>query len=105
MSILHDHLHIRILLLSVTDETSVRTLENFNMQIPRNGDCLVFDTRVNCIHKPITMRRKKLPYLLRLIRFTIKCVWFALTTPNDPYHEKEVNFWNIPIRKRQRQYR
>ncbi|HET9747603.1 MAG TPA: hypothetical protein VFP97_17925 [Chitinophagaceae bacterium] len=51
------------------------------------------------------MRRKKLPYLIRAIRLAIKCVWYALTTPNDPYHEREVNFWNIPVRKRQRQYR
>jgi len=51
------------------------------------------------------MRRKKLPYMIRMIRLAIKCVWHALTTPNDPYHEKQVNFWNIPVRKRQRQYR
>jgi hypothetical protein len=51
------------------------------------------------------MRRKKLPYIIRLIRLTIKSVWFALTIPNDPYHEKEVNFWNMPIRKREKQFR
>ena len=53
----------------------------------------------------IPMRRKKLPHIIRLIRFTLKCVWFALTVPNDPRYEKKVNFWNMPIRKRQRQYR
>jgi hypothetical protein len=51
------------------------------------------------------MRRRKRPYTLRLIRLAIKSVWYALTTPNDPYHDKEVNFWNIPKRKRERQYR
>jgi len=51
------------------------------------------------------MRRKKLPYIIRLIRLVVKSVWYALTIPNDPYHEKEVNFWNMPVRKRERQYR
>jgi hypothetical protein len=51
------------------------------------------------------MRRKKLPYAIRFIRFSLKCVWYALTTPNDPYNEKKVNFWNMPIRKTERQYR
>jgi hypothetical protein len=51
------------------------------------------------------MRRKKKPYMIRLIRFTLKCIWYALTVPNDPNNNKKVNFWNIPIRKRERQYR
>lgn len=51
------------------------------------------------------MRRKKLPYIIRLVRLALKSVWYALTIPNDPLHEKEVNFWNMPVRKRQRQYR
>jgi len=51
------------------------------------------------------MRRRKKSYVIRLIRFALKSVWFALTTPNDPYHTKEVNFWNMPVRKRERQYR
>jgi hypothetical protein len=51
------------------------------------------------------MRRKKLPYIIRAIRLVVKCVWYALTTPDDPRYEHEVNFWNIPIGKRRRQYR
>jgi hypothetical protein len=53
------------------------------------------------------MRRKKMPYFLRLVRLALKSVWYALTIPNDPYYEKKVNFWNMPIRKseRERQYR
>ena len=51
------------------------------------------------------MRRKKRPYIIRLIRLTLKSVWHALTVPDDPYQEKEVNFWNMPIKKRERQYR
>jgi hypothetical protein len=51
------------------------------------------------------MRRKKMPYLFRLVRLVIKSVWYALIIPNDPYHEKEVNFWNMPVKKRERHYR
>ena len=53
------------------------------------------------------MRRKKMPHLIRLVRLALKSVWYALTIPNDPYHEKTVNFWNMPVRKseRKRQYR
>jgi len=53
------------------------------------------------------MRRKKMPHFIRLVRLALKSVWYALTIPNDPYHEKQVNFWNMPIRKneRKRQYR
>jgi hypothetical protein len=45
------------------------------------------------------MRRRKLPYMIRLIRLAAKSVWYALTIPNDPYHPKEVNFWNMPVKK------
>ena len=51
------------------------------------------------------MRMKKKPYIVRLIRLGLKSVWYALTTPNDPYNNKKVNFWNIPIKKREKQYR
>ncbi|HJS54484.1 MAG TPA: hypothetical protein VJ765_08075 [Chitinophagaceae bacterium] len=51
------------------------------------------------------MRRKKLPYIIRLTKLSLKSIWYALTLPNDPHHEKEVNFWNMPKRKRERQYR
>ena len=53
------------------------------------------------------MRRKKMPHLIRLMRLALKSVWYALTIPNDPYHEKKVNFWNMPVRKSEtkRQYR
>lgn len=50
------------------------------------------------------MRRKKLPYIIRSIRLAVKAVWHALATRNDPTQVHEVNFWNIPIRKNQRQY-
>jgi len=39
------------------------------------------------------------------MRLALKSVWYALIIPNDPYHEKKVNFWNMPVRKRERQYR
>ena len=53
------------------------------------------------------MRRRKMPHFIRLTRLALKSVWYALTIPNDPYHEKEVNFWNMPKRKKEseRQYR
>lgn len=44
-----------------------------------------------------------MPYLLRKFRLAVKCVWQALTTPDDPRFKHEVNFWNIPVRKRHRQ--
>ena len=55
----------------------------------------------------IPMRRRKMPHFIRLTRLALKSLWYALTIPNDPYHEKEVNFWNMPKRKseRERQYR
>jgi hypothetical protein len=51
------------------------------------------------------MRRRKMPHFIRLSRLALKSVWYALIIPNDPYHEKKVNFWNIPIRKRESEYR
>lgn len=64
-----------------------------------------FVFKLICIRKLDPMRRKKLPYFIRLVRLAIKCVWHALATLNDPAQQHEVNFWNIPIRKRQRQLR
>jgi hypothetical protein len=48
------------------------------------------------------VRRKKMPYIIRLVRLSLKSVWYALTIPNDPHHEKEVNFWNMPLRKKRK---
>jgi hypothetical protein len=50
------------------------------------------------------MRRRKLPYMIRLIRLIIKCVWHALEIPYDTYQKKHVNFWNIPKRRPQDLY-
>ena len=46
------------------------------------------------------MRKRKMPHFIRLTRLALKSVWYALTIPNDPLHEKEVNFWNMPKRKK-----
>jgi len=51
------------------------------------------------------MRKRKLPHFIRLMRLVLKSVWYALTIPNDPYIQKKVNFWNMPVRKRERGYR
>jgi len=45
------------------------------------------------------MRRKKKPYAIRIIGLALKSIWYSLKVPNDPFYTKNVNFWNIPIRK------
>ena len=50
--------------------------------------------------KIISMRRKKKPYAIRIIRLALKSIWYSLKIPNDPFYTKDVNFWNIPIRKK-----
>jgi hypothetical protein len=52
--------------------------------------------------KIITMRRKKKPYAIRIIRLALKSIWYSLKVPNDPFYTKNVNFWNIPIRKKKK---
>lgn len=64
----------------------------------------VFHLKLICTHNFFPMRRKKRPYIIRLIKLSLKCIWHALTAPNDPFHNKEVNFWNMPVRKREKRF-
>ncbi|HET6767427.1 MAG TPA: hypothetical protein VFH08_08510 [Chitinophagaceae bacterium] len=46
------------------------------------------------------MRRKKLPYIIRLIRVSLKWTWHAFFMIT-----REMISWNMPKRKSERQYR
>jgi len=41
---------------------------------------------------------------MRVIRLALKCIWHSLKIPNDPFYTQDVNFWNMPVRKKEKQY-
>jgi hypothetical protein len=74
-------------------------LESFNMTTTK-WVLLSILYKSKLHYKIITMRRKKKPYAIRIIRLALKSIWYSLKVQNDPFYTKNVNFWNIPIRKK-----